>query len=337
MQSVRAYFSAMFGNLQKPIFVFDAAGEPIWQNAAADAWNGNITIAELQPLVAEQGRSCLENRRGLTVQSDVWALDLIPQEVEGALYLVVRPEKQYEAEQEAAMRVFRNASAKLNSYLNRIYGAAQQLGLDTPAGAQLGKEVHHILRMSNHLYQLMDRGGSKEYVVPMAVVPYLQEFARAVEEMKPQLQIVLAEMEPDLYVKMMPENMELILAALISNAYRFGNGLIALKAERKGEAISIAVWDNGPGAEDAAQLFQWGYRTADQKGALGMGFSLPMAQSLLKAQGGSLHYHRINDQTCFEILLQPSDIPAGTRMAEWSAEPISNSLSQLRVELSDIL
>lgn len=332
MHSKREAFAAIYGALNKPIYVYDQSGTLLWQNAAADQ-------ADAAPasLVAREGAECLRLQQGCSVEQENKAYALIPHQMGQETYLVIQAERDYQVEQKAATCVLRNASAKLNGYLNRIYGTAQQIGLETPEGEQLGKEVQHILRMSNHLYQLLDRSGTKDYSVPLHLSSYLDQFARAVNEMKPEIKIDLKVEEENLYGQVMPENMELMLAALVSNAYRFGNGTVAIRARKQGAMVAVDVLDNGEGAEDAARLFEWGYRTADKKGALGLGFSLATALKLAKLQGGSIEYHRMEGNTCFRLLLQSVEIPAGTRMAEWLAEPMANSLSQLRIELSDIL
>ena len=331
MQAVRKLFDSLYGDLPKATFIYDDAMASVWQNAAADAFETPTAAIEVA------GKQALQLMRGAAVCKDGVLYSLIPQEAEGGRYLVVQAERDHQQQKQAAMQVLRNASAKLNSYLNRIYGTAQQLGLDSPEGAQLGKEVQHILRMSNHLYQLLDRSGVKDYAVPLHVGSYLQEFTRAVAELKSDFEIQIQAVDADLYLQAMPENLELIMATLISNAYRFGDGKVTIRAQKEGEMVCIEVLDNGDGVADPARLFEWGYRTADKKGAMGLGFSLATAQKLAQLQGGSMEYLRSDGQTCFKLLLPMATVPSGTRMAEWVAEPKENTLSQLRIELSDIL
>ncbi len=331
MRSARMLFESLYGDLPKATFIYDSAMAPVWQNAAADAFETPGAIIEAE------GQQALQQMRGMAVSKGDVLYSLIPQEAQGVLYLAVQAERNYRQEQQAAMQALRNASAKLNGYLNRIYGTAQQIGLDSPTGAQLGKEVRHILRMSNHLYQLLDRSGIKDYVVPLNVGSYLQEFVRAVAELKPDFKMEMEEISAELYLQAMPENLDLMLATLVSNAYRFGNGKVIFRAQREGKMACIEVLDDGDGVADAARLFEWGYRTADKKGALGLGFSLATALKLAQLQGGTIKYQRVDGQTCFKLLLPLATVPIGTRMAEWVSEPMENSLSQLRIELSDIL
>lgn len=327
MQSARKLFESLYGDLPKATFIYDDTMAPIWQNAAADAFE------EPAAAIETEGRQALEQMRGMAVRKEAVLYSLLPQEMEGSRYLAVQAEQDHRA----VMQVLRNASAKLNGYLNRIYGTAQQLGLDSAEGAHLGKEVHHILRMSNHLYQLLDRGGIKDYTVPLYVASYLQEFTRAVVEMKSDIEVELETADADLYLQAMPENLDLMMAALVSNAYRFGGGKVTIRAKKAENMVCIEVLDDGDGVADAERLFEWGYRTADKKGALGLGFSLATALKLAQLQGGTIRYQRLDGQTCFSLLLPLAEVPRGTRMAEWVAEPMENSLSQLRIELSDIL
>ncbi len=344
MRTAEEFFAGLYRGAMQPVLVYTAAGAPVFCNRSASVllkrWK--ISDAALFEKLSAEGKQCIEEQAGrsmaLCLQQEAVDLFLLPYFYEDTPYLIVRAEEaSVSGMQRDLLRVLRNSGAKMNSYLNGIYGAAQRLGLETEEGERLGRDVHHLLRMKNHLYQLLDRSGTRDYLVPMELESFIREYIRSVIELKPDLGIRAAQIPAGLYVRMMPEDMELVLSVLVSNACRFGNGEIVLSAERKGEKIGLSVLDNGPGPEDPSRLFEWGYRTADRKGASGLGFSLAMAKQLLEGQGATLTYARVGEQTCFTVELEPSDLPQGSVLAEWAAEPLSNSLSQLRIELSDIL
>lgn len=344
MQNAKEFFASLFGGAKQPVFVYTAQGLPIFCNrsAAGLLTRWKMTEAQVYTVFSADARVCLREQAGRAVGAcfDREAVDLYltPYFYNEETWLVARVEQTaVSGLEQDLMRVLRNSGAKMNSYLNGIYGTAQRLGLQTEEGARLGRDVHQLLRMKNHLYQLLDRTGIKEYLVPIELGSFMQEYVRSVLELKPDLPIRVADVPADLFVRIMPEDMELVLSVLISNACRFGEGEIVLSAERKEGSICLTVADNGPGVADPSRLFEWGYRTADRKGVSGLGFSLAMARQLLVNQGAALEYARVGAQTCFTVALEPSDLPAGSVLAEWSAEPLENSLSQLRIELSDIL
>ncbi len=344
MRTAEDFFASLYSGAMQPVLVYAEAGVPVFGNQAASVLLKRCMLEKeaLFARIATDAEICLKEQRGravcLGIQQEAVDLYLIPYFYEEKPYLVVRAEEaSAKGMQKDLLRVLRNSGAKMNSYLNGIYGTAQRLGLDTEEGERLGRDVHHLLRMKNHLYQLLDRGGTKDYLVPMDLEPFVREYIRSVEEIKPDLQIRVGNIPPELFVRMMPEDIELVLSVLISNACRFGEGEILLSAERREGDICLSVWDNGPGLQDPSRLFEWGYRTADRNGVSGLGFSLAMAKQLLQSQGARLEYARVGEQTCFTLVMEPSDLPTGSVLAEWVAEPLSNSLSQLRIELSDIL
>lgn len=341
MKRAEEFFEGIYGAAVQPVLIYTEAGAPAFANGAATAFaeRWKVSAEALYAQLLEDASTCLQQRQGravcINIGPETVDLYLLPYFYKETPYLVAQVEEGGSAKD--LMRILRNSGAKMNSYLNGIYGVAQRMGLESAEGERLGKDVHRLLRMKNHLYQLLDRQGTKDYLVPMELAPFVDKYVRSVMELKPDLRIRAAKLPKDLFVRMMPEDMELVLAVLVSNAVRFGKDEIILSIGRKGKKIFLTVADNGPGPQDPSRLFEWGYRTADRKGVRGLGFSLAMARQLLEGQGAGLEYARKGDQTCFTILLEPSDLPAGSVLAEWSAEPLSNSLSQLRVELSDIL
>jgi two-component system OmpR family sensor kinase len=64
------------------------------------------------------------------------------------------------------------------------------------------------------------------------------------------------------------------LANLIRNAQEHGGGVAAVELSRRGNTVSIAVEDRGPGFEDVDRAFERGYQGGDGKGTLGLGLAL---------------------------------------------------------------
>ncbi len=339
------HFAALYGDATQPVFVFEKGGEPIYHNGAAANLAARLRLGEGEELltnaVRAEWKNCLRYQRGASVpvwmEEEQLVLFLLPQEYQGETFLVLRSEERSALpEQQAVARILQNSRSKLNGYLNGIYGVAQRLGLSSQEGARLGEEVRHIMRMSEHLARLLETDDNTDYLAPVDAGLFLAGFARSFMELHPDRQVMVMPCEPNLYVRMMPENMEMALANLLSNAARFGNGQILLRAEKREGQILLSVMNDGPAPCEPDRLFEWGYRTMDAKGARGLGYSLPMIRKLLALQGADLFYEREEGLTSFTIAMEAIELPEGGHLAEWHPEPTTNSLSQLRIELSDI-
>lgn len=338
MTDARKYFTSLYGEALCSSAVFSVEGELIFHN---DQWQkapfNNVDLFGQ----TEQVRSdCLARRCGqrtaVCVDEKEWRLFIAPCFCEGVAYFLFQGEDMnLYTERENVLRLIKASNARLSSYLNSIYIVAQLLGLETKEGKILGREVRHIVRLRDHLYQLLDRSGTEDYVLPIELGSFLNNFVRAVNELRPAMAIQIEPIEKRLVVDMMPENVEAVLCALVSNAYRFGDGQISVSAAREGEDIVVCVWDEGKVVEES-RLFEWGYLLPDKTGAKGLGNSLAMAKKLMQIQGGDLVYERINDRTCFKLIFRPAAISKEAVLAEWPMEDLSNTLSRLHIELSDV-
>ncbi|PWM38250.1 MAG: hypothetical protein DBX52_07520 [Clostridiales bacterium] len=345
MVSEREFFAGLYGDALQPILIFNAAERLVFSTAAAADLLNRLGEADgaslISPTVHMEMERCLMKKCGATVpvnrNDHLLTLFLVPYMFAGKDYLVMHVgEKPVSLEGEDLRRMFRNSQGKLASYLNEIYGIAQTIGLDTPEGKEIGVAVRRILRMSNHLYQSLDGQGKIEYRIPMEIGGFVAGFIRNLNEVDHRIRIFAVINEAELYVRMMPEDMELVLGTLLSNAIRFGGEEISVRIRREGEKVWLTVFDNGPGVQNPERLFEWGYRTRDKQGRNGLGFSLPMAKKLLEQQGAELLYEHADEGTSFHIVMDREEMPAG-RMAEWTAEPLENSLSQIRIEMSDLV
>lgn len=334
----RDYFAAIYRDAVCPIAVIDEKMQIVFENPAfvmLGIGENTAFFNELRPKAEE----CLKKGQGATIpvlyEEGSISMMLVPCVYEGVFYLALHPQREAASmEQQGAIRVLRNSHDRLLSYLNELYGSAQTLGLESGEGKRIGIGVRKILRMANHLYQLLDREGKYEYRVPVNVGEflnvYIEQFNRVAER-----SVLLAPHMKDLYGRMMPDDMETVLSILLSNACRFGGEDIQVSLYGTEEHVMITVWDSGDGAAEPDRLFEWGYRTPDKKGSKGLGYSLPLARALLQEQGAAIRYCRKNEGTAFEITLLREQMEGGS-LAEWKAEESNNSLSQLLIELSDL-
>jgi signal transduction histidine kinase len=98
-----------------------------------------------------------------------------------------------------------------------------------------------------------------------------------------------------------------IVSNLITNAFRYGDPPVRIRAERHDRHFRLAVEDSGTGVdpEFVPQLFERFTRSKDTGGAAeGAGLGLSIAQSFARAQGGDLIYKPIEPTGArFELVL----------------------------------
>jgi signal transduction histidine kinase len=98
-----------------------------------------------------------------------------------------------------------------------------------------------------------------------------------------------------------------IVSNLITNAFRYGDPPVRIRAKRQDRHFRLAVEDSGTGVdpEFVPQLFERFTRSEDTGGAAeGAGLGLSIAQSFARAQGGDLVYKPIEPTGArFELVL----------------------------------
>ncbi len=338
MNLAREYFAGLYQEMPKAIVVFDEELSPVYRTVRAESMKGKTLPAELE----QAARRCLKECRGETValmqDGKEETFFLVPQEYDGCTYLVLEGELRFSyPELPALLRVLKNSREKLAGYLNGIYSVAQRMGLNTVDGKELGEDVRRIIRMTDHLDRILESDDRLLYRVPIDVGQFVTEYIRGLRELELVTPLFVSACEEGMIVKVMPEDLEVALANLVSNAMRFARERVVVETIRRDGKIRITVTDDGPGVEDPARLFEWGYRTADPKGVVGLGFGLAVSRQILTEQGGTLLYERADGTTRFHIDLEEAEFPTSGRLAAWKAEPFENSLSKMRVELSDYM
>lgn len=337
------YFSALYQGAVQPILVVDRALKPIYQNIAFSEFSDVAGISDLDSLFAEdlkeQAERCMAQMQGATVLRNLLfgtvSFMLLPSPFGEEIYLAIHPHREsVSLSREDTLRIFRNSYDRMRTYLNEIYGIAQVLGKESPEGKLIGESVRRLLRMANHLYLALDREGQMKYRVPLNLNTFLKSYLEGFQRVSNRHVSYVPRMK-ELFVRMMPEDFELVLGTLLSNAFRFGGEEVLLSISSTQETVKLCVWDSGTGVEDEEHLFEWGYRTADKKGRKGLGYSLPLAKLLLEQQGATLRYCPKEEGCAFEIEMKREELPAAT-LAQWSMEPLEDGMSQLRIELSDL-
>ncbi len=97
-----------------------------------------------------------------------------------------------------------------------------------------------------------------------------------------------------------------IIRNLVTNAHRYGGDHVTVEIERRGNRVSIAVVDDGPGvppgeAEAIFEPYQSAHPAGTQPASVGLG--LAVSRRLARLMAGDLVYHRRRGHTVFELTL----------------------------------
>lgn len=122
-----------------------------------------------------------------------------------------------------------------------------------------------------------------------------------------------------------PEGLRLALKVLVDNAllYSPAGSKVTLGVRRSGSGVEFTVRDEGPGVppEDAACIFDKGYRGSNAAGLPGSGLGLYMARSIVDVHGGMLRL--TEDGKAFRLWLPALHISGQQRLA--SSSPNSDN------------
>ena len=345
MSSAQEFFAGLYGKVAQPILVLDREQNLIYTAPAVEDLLAVLREKQLDvlltPRLLREGKECLVKMEGkelpLQLDAHFLTLTLLPYLYEKQKYLVVQVLMNPAAlNDEQGLLIFRHSYSKMMSYLNEIYAQAQKIGLKNPVGKEIGNSVQRILRMMTHLDHLVDGADRAFYRVPLELNDFTATFVRKYNEAEPLVKLHFIPCEGSVYARVMPENLELVLSALVSNGLRFGKDQVTVCVSQTEDKVRITVSDNGDGVQDPERVFELGYRTLSNKGSMGLGFSLFMAKKLAEEQGAALLYDRRGKETCFHFEAETVEMPAG-KLASWKPEDLENSLAQLRIEMSDFV
>jgi signal transduction histidine kinase len=96
---------------------------------------------------------------------------------------------------------------------------------------------------------------------------------------------------------------EAVLTTLLDNSRQAEARLVRITADRHGGEVRLSVADDGPGVPvgDRDRLFEPFFTSRRAEGGTGLG--LPIARSLLAADGGAITLRRSEPGACFEVTL----------------------------------
>ena len=124
-----------------------------------------------------------------------------------------------------------------------------------------------------------------------------------------------------------PEGLRLALKVLVDNALLFSppGTKVALGARRSGGGVEFTVRDEGKGvpADEAARIFDKGYRGRNAEGLPGSGLGLYMARSIVDVHGGMLRLGAHEGGAEFRLWLPALESVGQQRLA--SSSPSSDN------------
>lgn len=151
-------------------------------------------------------------------------------------------------------------------------------------------ESDRLIRLVNDLLLLArtDAGRSlaKE---PLEISTVLEETCRQAHQLDPQRQINL-EVPADLSIIGDRDAFKQVALILLDNALKHSSGNINVTAKQMGKLVEVCVQDFGEGipADKLEHVFDRFYRGDDTSTIPGFGLGLPIAKTLIEAQGGEI-------------------------------------------------
>ncbi|MFW2374417.1 MAG: ATP-binding protein [Gammaproteobacteria bacterium] len=185
----------------------------------------------------------------------------------------------------------------------------------------------------------LDAGAVRPDRQAFALKPLLTQLQLEYTEQAAAKNLVLKVVGTSLWVDSDPLLLERIIRNLLVNAIHYtSQGKILVGCRRKGNSVSIEVWDCGHGiSEDALSKifdeYERGYNTKDSPEGMGLGLSIVRRTADLLNHKLSVR-STLGRGTVFSLEL-PRIIPSKTSMSVQSANSVDSPLEELNVALID--
>jgi two-component system, OmpR family, phosphate regulon sensor histidine kinase PhoR len=282
----------------------------------ADAVRGQVLLEESREAVVvldADGRVVTASRRARQALGVQEGAELDPELLAGERALVVP----YRVDGREERLVYLSEAGDLAAYeeLRSGFTAAVSHELRTPLARLLallelaalpGEDVDELVEQArgevDQIKELIDEvlflaeleSGTR--VVSLgaeSVLPVLREVAAELEEQAARAGVALrVEGEEDVQVEVRPRMLRVVARNLAENAIRYsGPGTNAtLSGRREGEAVVVAVRDDGAGVEesDLPRLFERFYRADRSRASRGTGLGLAIVKHVVASAGGTV-------------------------------------------------
>lgn len=169
-----------------------------------------------------------------------------------------------------------------------------------------------MLRQANDLSNIVEdlsiaaKADLGTLYVSMGPVDLAAQVSEALESFDPTLVADLEVTRQETWVTADAARIRQIVRNLVSNAFRYGGDVVRIGVERRGDAGSITVRDDGQpiGEQDRVRIFEPFERAHAVRGvtaALGLGLSI--SKRLAELMGGELFYSHDGRESIFELRL----------------------------------
>jgi signal transduction histidine kinase/CheY-like chemotaxis protein len=257
-----------------------------------DLWHvavGLATLAALPPVLRYAGQLCYALRASIEVR--LCNADLVEE---------LRAQKRA-ADEAAKSRFLAVASHDLRQPLHSLELFVQALE-DTPLPPHAQQLVGNVRRSVDSMEELfdglldisrLDAGVVRAREEVIALADLFERLSFEYTTIAQRKGLRLRVMKTSVYVRSDPTLLGRILRNLVANAVRYTDrGRVTVGCRRRGDRVSIEVWDTGPGipADKCAEIFQeftqLGNPERDRRKGLGLG--LAIVERLAKLLGHSV-------------------------------------------------
>ena len=186
------------------------------------------------------------------------------------------------------------------------------------ANAPLNRLADAVEDVERYVTELLDfarlDGGS---LVPNRSTVNLQQLFQQLdlnfEDVASASRVAMQVRPTDVVLRTDAGKMQRILENLLSNAIKFSSGRrVLLAARRRGGAVSIEIWDQGPGISPEAQtaIFTPFYQSSvGRQGTAGVGLGLAVVQRFVDCLGYKIAVRsRVGRGTVMAVLVSPADV-----------------------------
>lgn len=228
-------------------------------------------------------------------------------ELNGAMNEMARQLAQADAAQK---NFFQNASHELRTPLMSISGYAQgiQFGVfddSTQAAETIVAESVRLTELVEGILTLTRLDNAKQSLqrFPIHLEDFLQDYLKRLEGLAigRNIRLVMQDVTDELYVEADEELLGKAFTNVAANCIRYAAARVEIRAQSRGERMTITVSDDGPGfsPEDTAHLFERFYK--GKGGNFGIG--LAIAKSSMEYMGGEIKAYNSPEGAVFELIL----------------------------------
>ncbi len=196
--------------------------------------------------------------------------------------------------------VMTGAARTLSEYGDKLLAQEQTelLAALSGSGARVRRLLDDLLTASR-----LDASALEVRPVEVTVLPLLVDALRLVDIAdEGHIRVAVSPPAAEPAVLADPHRLQQMITNLVTNALRHGGPPVAIEVSADDTSVHIDVIDHGPGVPDdiADRMFE---RFVTGNPSRGTGLGLFIVCELARAQGGSLHYTRVDGRSVFRVSL----------------------------------